>query len=194
MARLAMLIDLKACVGCAACSVACKMENEVPVGGSRLWIREREMGTFPNLTVEYRPEQCAHCENPPCVPVCPTGATYQNQDGLVLVDYHKCIACAACVAACPYDARFISKAGYVEKCTFCAHRLARNEEPACVTTCPTYARVFGDLDDPGSEINKAIQAAGQGHTLRPELGLKPKVIYVNPPSKQGLTRKEAAQS
>lgn len=188
MARLGMLIDLSACVGCAACAVACKMENQVPAGASRLWIREREVGTFPNITVEFRPEQCNHCENPPCVPVCPTGASYQTQDGLVQVDIAKCIACGACVAACPYEARFINKSGYADKCTFCSHRLVKGQQPACVETCPTYARVFGDLDDPSSEISKALKAAGRQDVLRPEMGTRPKVIYLNAPSKKGLTQ------
>ena len=113
MPRYAMAIDLSLCVGCAACAVACKMENEVPPGVFNLWIREREVGEYPNLVVEFRPEQCLHCENPPCVPVCPTGASYQTKDGLVLVDPKKCIACGACIAACPYDARYLHPAGYV---------------------------------------------------------------------------------
>ena len=104
MPRYAMAIDLSLCVGCAACAVACKMENEVPPGVFNLWIREREVGEYPNLVVEFRPEQCLHCENPPCVPVCPTGASYQTKDGLVLVDPKKCIACGACIENCPTDA------------------------------------------------------------------------------------------
>ncbi len=189
MARLGMLIDLSACVGCAACAVACKMENQVPAGASRLWIREREVGLFPNLAVEFRPEQCNHCENPPCVPVCPTGASYQTKDGLVEVDVAKCIACGACAAACPYDARFTNKkGGYADKCNFCAHRLAKDQQPACVETCPAYARVFGDLDDPNSEIAKVLKAAERSDVLRPDQGTRPKVIYLNAPSKKGLTQ------
>ena len=99
MARYAMAIDLSACVGCAACAVACKLENEVPPGVSRLWIRLEESGTFPDLSMQYRPEQCMQCEDPPCVPVCPTGASHVNSDGIVLVDAETCIACGACIAA-----------------------------------------------------------------------------------------------
>ncbi len=191
MARLAMLIDLRACVGCAACAVACKMENEVPPGAFRLWIREREVGVFPDLLVEFRPEQCNHCENPPCVPVCPTGATYQSPEGLVLVDQKKCIACGACVAACPYDARYIDRSrGYVDKCDFCQHRLAQGRVPACVETCPTGARIFGDLDDPEGEVAQALESTPHQGVLRPELGTRPRVIYLNPPSPKGLTRGE----
>ncbi|TFU15475.1 4Fe-4S dicluster domain-containing protein [Thermus tengchongensis] len=188
MPRYAMAIDLSLCVGCAACAVACKMENEVPPGVFNLWIREREVGVYPDLLVEFRPEQCLHCENPPCVPVCPTGASYQTKDGLVLVDPKKCIACGACIAACPYDARYLHPAGYVSKCTFCAHRLEKGRVPACVETCPTYCRTFGDLDDPESPVSQALKAAGRVDVLRPEQGTRPKLFYLNAPSKKGLTR------
>ncbi|UZX16649.1 4Fe-4S dicluster domain-containing protein [Thermus sp. PS18] len=188
MPRYAMAIDLSLCVGCAACAVACKMENEVPPGVFNLWIREREIGTYPDLVVEFRPEQCLHCENPPCVPVCPTGASYQTQEGLVLVDPKKCIACGACIAACPYDARYLHPAGYVSKCTFCAHRIEQGRLPACVETCPTFCRTFGDLDDPESPVSRALREAGRVDVLRPELGTKPKLFYLNAPSKKGLTQ------
>ena len=188
MPRYAMAIDLSLCVGCAACAVACKMENEVPPGVFNLWIREREVGEYPNLVVEFRPEQCLHCENPPCVPVCPTGASYQTKDGLVLVDPKKCIACGACIAACPYDARYLHPAGYVSKCTFCAHRLEKGKVPACVETCPTYCRTFGDLEDPESPVAKALKAAERVDVLRPEQGTRPKLFYLNAPSKKGVTR------
>ena len=188
MPRYAMAIDLSLCVGCAACAVACKMENEVPPGVFNLWIREREVGEYPNLVVEFRPEQCLHCETPPCVPVCPTGASYQTKDGLVLVDPKKCIACGACIAACPYDARYLHPAGYVSKCTFCAHRLEKGKVPACVETCPTYCRTFGDLEDPESPVAKALTAAERVDVLRPEQGTRPTLYCLNAPSKKGLTR------
>lgn len=188
MPRYAMAIDLSLCVGCAACAVACKMENEVPPGVFNLWIREREVGTYPDLVVEFRPEQCLHCENPPCVPVCPTGASYQTQDGLVLVDPKRCIACGACIAACPYDARYLHPQGYVSKCTFCAHRIEEGRLPACVETCPTFCRTFGDLDDPESPVSQALREAGRVDVLRPELGTKPKLFYLNALSKKGLTQ------
>ena len=188
MPRYAMAIDLSLCVGCAACAVACKMENEVPPGVFNLWIREREVGEYPNLVVEFRPEQCLHCENPPSVPLGPTGASYQTKDGLVLLDPKKCIACGACIAACPYDARYLHPAGYVSKCTFCAHRLEKGKVPACVETCPTYCRTFGDLEDPESPVAKALKAAERVDVLRPEQGTRPKLFYLNAPSKKGLTR------
>lgn len=190
--RYGMVIDLSACVGCAACAVACKMEHQVPAGASRLVIREREVGLFPNLAVEFRPEACNHCENAPCVKACPTGASYQTPDGIVLVDVGKCIACGACVAACPYDARYLHPSGYADKCTFCNHRIAAGREPACVETCPTAARLFGDLDDPKSAVAQALAVQPAQARLRPGLGTQPKVIYLNPPVGKALTAGEVA--
>ena len=182
MTRYAMAIDLDACVGCAACAVACKLENEVPPGNHRLWIRQEEKGTFPNLSVQYRPEQCLHCDNAPCVRPCPTGATFQRDDGIVLVDPELCIACGACVAACPYDARSFHPDGYVSKCTFCEHRLPQGKLPVCVETCPTLCRTFGDLEDPTSDVSRAIQAADRVDVLRPGLGTEPRLFYLNAPA------------
>jgi Fe-S-cluster-containing dehydrogenase component len=186
MKRYAMAIDLKACVGCSACSVACTMENDVPVGIHRLWIRNTEIGAFPNLTVEFRPEQCNHCEEAPCVPVCPTGCCYVTEDGIVDIDAHKCIACSACIAACPYDARSMHPDGYVTKCDFCRHRLEEGRMPACVETCPTLARSFGDLNDPNSAVSQAIRNADTVDVMRPELGVGPNVYYLNAPANFGL--------
>ncbi len=186
MATYAMAIDLGACVGCAACSIACKVENEVPVGVNRLWIRSTEEGIFPNLSVEYRPEQCLHCDKPPCVPVCPTGCCYVAEGGLVLIDERKCIGCSACIAACPYDARYMHPSGYANKCDFCQHRIKEGRTPACVETCPTLCRYFGDLDDSDSEISVALREAGRVDVLRPELGTRPKLFYLNTPAKFGL--------
>lgn len=190
--RYAMAIDLSACVGCAACSVACKLENAVPPGGNRLWIRQTEAGVFPDLTLECRPEQCLHCSNPPCVPVCPTDASYQTEDGFVLVDPEKCIACGACVAACAYDARFFHIDGYVSKCSFCEHRVRAGRPPACVETCPTLCRSFGDLDDPGSDVSVALREAERVDVLKPGHGTEPKLFYLNAPAAFGLLKGEAA--
>jgi Fe-S-cluster-containing dehydrogenase component len=186
MTRLAMAIDLASCVGCAACSIACKMENEVPLGVNRLWIRNTTLGTFPNLTVEHRPEQCLHCERAPCVPVCPTGCCFVTADGIVDIDVKKCIGCSACIAACPYDARFMLPQGYVSKCDFCKHRVAEGRVPACVETCPTLCRTFGDLDDPNSPVSIAIREAKRVDVLRPGLGTEPKLYYLNTPAAFGL--------
>lgn len=194
MTRLAMAIDLASCVGCAACSVACKVENEVPLGVNRLWIRTSEVGTFPNLAVEMRPEACLHCENPPCVPVCPTGCCFVREDGIVDIDTKRCIACGACIAACPYDARFMDPAGYVGKCDFCKHRVDDGRMPACVETCPTLCRSFGDLDDPNSSVSVAIANAKRVDVLRPGLGTAPKLYYLNAPARFGLTGAEGART
>jgi Fe-S-cluster-containing dehydrogenase component len=193
MSRMAMAIDLAACVGCAACAVACKMENEVPLGVNRLWIRNTEVGTFPNLTVEFRPEQCLHCENPPCVPVCPTGCCFVREDGIVDIEPHKCIACGACIAACPYDARYMDPRGYVSKCDFCKHRVEEGQVPACVETCPTLCRSFGDLDDPFSAVSIAIRNARRVDVLRPGLGTEPNLYYLNAPASFGLVGEEGAR-
>ena len=193
MARYAMAIDLSACVGCAACAVACKLENEVPPGVSRLWIRLEESGTFPDLSLQYRPEQCMQCDDPPCVPVCPTGASHVTEDGIVLVDPETCIACGACIAACPYGARYFDERGFVGKCTFCEHRLAEGRVPACVETCPTLCRSFGDLDDPNSDVSRAIRAAQRVDVLKPEQGTHPKLVYLNAPARFGLGREGMAR-
>ena len=184
--RMAMALDLNACVGCAACAVACTMENSVPTGKSRLWIRERETGTFPNLAVEFRPEACQHCQDAPCVGACPTGASYQTKDGVVLVDPRRCIGCSACIAACPYDARFMHPGGYVDKCTFCNHRTTVGREPACVETCPAGARFFGDLDDARSPVARAVKHAARVDVMKPEIGTSPKFLYLNAPLSHGL--------
>lgn len=178
MVRYAMAVDVGRCLGCAACLVACKTENEVPLGGFRLRMREEVAGTYPDLVGEFRMEQCFHCSDPPCVPVCPTGATFQTDEGLVLVDPSKCTGCKACVTACPYDMRHLHPGGWVDKCTFCDHRLAENRQPACVETCPTGARIFGDLDDPSSDVSRALESASLVDVLRPETGARPNLFYL----------------
>ena len=179
MARYAMAIDVDRCLACQACLVACKTENEVPDDRYRLKMREMVAGRFPDLVAEIRMEQCFHCEDPPCVPVCPTGATYQTDEGLVLIDPDRCTGCKACVTACPYNARYVHPGGWVDKCSFCDHRLEVGLEPACVETCPTGARAFGDLDDPDSDVNRAIAAAGSSGVLRPSTGTEPRLFYLS---------------
>ena len=179
MTRYGMSIDLDRCIGCEACMVACKTENEVPEGNFRLRIREVVVGSFPDLQGEFRMEQCFHCDNAPCVSVCPTGATYKTPDGIVLVDASKCTGCKACVTACPYGMRYVHPNGYVDKCTFCEHRVAEGRVPACVETCPTGARAFGNLDDAKSPVRKAINRARRVDVLKPQTGARPKLYYLN---------------
>ena len=179
MTRYGLAVDLEKCVGCKACIIACKAENEVPQGVFRLTTHELEQGSFPSVKTEFRHDQCRHCENAPCISVCPTKASYKDEEGFVRIDYSKCIGCKACMVACPYDARFINpEGGYADKCTYCIHRVREDKDPACVNTCPTEARVFGDLDDKRSSIRKAI---GNNRVSLPkkEAGTNPKFFYLN---------------
>ena len=136
MARYAMVIDLDKCVGCQACTVACCEEWEVPIGNARTHVRSTGIiGTFPKLISSFHVAQCNHCDHPPCVMPCPTGATYQAPDGIVKVDQSLCIGCGYCMEACPYDARYINpRTNKIDKCDFCSSRLERGEQPACVNT------------------------------------------------------------
>lgn len=175
--RYAMVIDDAACLDCEACMVACKAENAVPVGRSRNWVRQTERGRYPAVSVQMEPGQCMQCENPPCVRVCPTGASFVDPDGIVLVDAADCIGCRYCMQACPYGARYFDEAsGTVDKCTFCRHRLDEGLEPACVTTCPTRARVFGDVADATSAISEVLARARVG-VRKEEAGTEPRVYY-----------------
>jgi Fe-S-cluster-containing dehydrogenase component len=178
MARLTMVIDTRKCVGCMDCVVACKTENGVPEGFNRDWITQRLAGSFPTLSLEIRSERCNHCDDPPCVSCCPTGASHVHPFGaVVLVDREECIGCKACVASCPYDARFIHPQGYADKCTFCIHRVEQGLSPACVAVCPTRCMYFGDLDDPQSEVSRLL-AAREHHSLLPEAGTRPRIFYL----------------
>lgn len=175
-----MLIDLRKCIGCQACSIACKAEFDVPLGNTRSWVEYVEKGAFPNVGRSFLPRLCNHCSNPPCVTVCPTGATYKRaQDGVVVVDTGVCIGCKYCVQACPYDARFLNPVtGFADKCDFCVHRVSRGVAPSCVNTCPSGARIFGDLNDPNSRISKEI-ARNRVSVLRDEMGTQPNVYYID---------------
>lgn len=157
MARYGMLINTKKCVGCYACRLGCQTINGLGHEDSFITFNEVEQGTFPNVYAEVVPVQCMHCEDAPCQRVCPTGATYTTESGVVLVDESKCIGCKYCMGACPYGARIVvEETGVADKCRFCWWNGQPGNPPACVKTCITGARVFGDLDDPESEINQEI--------------------------------------
>jgi tetrathionate reductase subunit B len=174
-----MLIDVRRCYGVHACSVACKAEFNVPLGTTRSWVEYIEKGTYPHVTRNFLPRLCNQCSKPNCVSVCPTNATWKREeDGIVVVDPDICIGCKYCVQACPYDARFPNPVtGAVEKCDFCVHRVSQGLEPACVEACPSRARIFGDLNDPESEISRMI-ATNPVTVLRPEKGTEPNVFYI----------------
>lgn len=179
MTRYAMAIDVDRCLGCEACLVACHVENELPDARHRLRMRESVVGTFPELFSEIRLEQCFHCDSPPCVPVCPTGATHRTEDGLVNIDPEKCTGCKACVTACPYNMRYVHPGGWVDKCSFCGHRIEAGREPACVETCPTGARFFGDFEDAASPVRRAIDGAETVGVINPSTGADPCLFYLN---------------
>ena len=139
------VIDNRKCIGCHACSVACKSENEVPLGVYRTWVKYVETGAFPNNRRHFQVTRCNHCANPPCVRICPTAAMYQREDGIVEFDGRACIGCKACLQACPYDAIYVDPdTGTAAKCHYCAHRTEIGLEPACVVVCPETAIVSGE--------------------------------------------------
>ena len=184
----AMLVDVRKCIGCQACTVACIQENVVPEGSFRTIVStysvkltdapaRQPAGTY------VLPRLCNHCENPPCIPVCPVGATYKRPDGIVVVNSDRCVGCAYCVQACPYDARFINhETQTADKCTFCEHRLEAGLLPACVESCVGGARVIGDLNDAHSEISQRIaEHRDEIKVLKPGMHTKPHVFYIGLP-------------
>lgn len=185
--RWAMVVDLRRCIGCMACVSACKAEYDVPLGVWRTTVKIKDTGTYPNVRRNFMPRLCNHCDNPPCVRNCPTGATYKHEDGFVLQHYERCIACRTCIAACPYNARFVLPRnrtrvginGVVDKCTFCDHRVEKGLLPACVQTCLGRSRIFGDMNDPNSEVARLV-ATKKTVVLKPEKGTRPQVYYIRP--------------
>jgi len=176
--RYGFVIDQTRCIGCHACTVACKEENRVPLGAFRTWVKYVERGEFPNTRRYFAVLRCNHCDNAPCVTICPTRALYRRADGIVDFDRDRCIGCKACMQACPYDALYIDPDSHTAaKCHFCAHRVERGLEPACVIVCPVRAILAGDLDDPTSEVARVL---GREPVLvrKPEQGTRPKVFYV----------------
>lgn len=181
MSRYCLVIDCDKCIGCHSCEIACKNENDVALG--EYWNKVPQVGpfgTFPDLEQYWLPVQCQQCENSPCTNVCPTGASYRNDEGVVLVDKEKCIGCKYCMMACPYGVRSYNKSeGVVEKCTLCQQLTAVGEQPACVAACCGNARFYGDLDDPESDAAKAVAAAAPEsvHTLT-DSGNHPLTKYI----------------
>lgn len=173
----AKLIDQTLCIGCHACSTACKSENEVPLSVNRTYVKYVDVGIFPHVRRNYQVTRCNQCEDAPCVTACPTEAMYQRPDGIVDFDKSICIGCKACIAACPYDAIFINPEDHsAEKCNFCAHRLDVGLEPACVVVCPTEAIIVGDLHDPTSKVAAMVQRYPVT-VRRPEKETRPKLFY-----------------
>ncbi len=199
MSRYGMVIDIRKCIGCHACTMACKAEQNVPREVFWSTVMEKEVGLFPKATRIFLPVLCNHCANPWCVDVCPTGATYQRDDGIVMIDYDQCIGCRACVEACPYRARTSVKddrtlygdgktvfekpvarpikKGVASKCNFCFHRIDEGRVPACVEVCPTECRTFGDLEDKESTVFELVNS-GKAFKLLPERGTDPSVYYM----------------
>ena len=179
MTRLSMAIDLDSCIGCHSCTVVCKQENNVGLGMfySQVYTIGPN-GAYPDLEMYYLPVACQHCDNPECVSVCPTGASYVREDGIVLVDNESCIGCLSCIEACPYGVRAYDETkdnGVIEKCTLCSHLLDEGKDPACVRHCPGQARIFGDLDDPESKISQLI--AKKTNYKLTDVGNAPSVTY-----------------
>ncbi|MDA8291865.1 MAG: polysulfide reductase NrfD [Actinomycetota bacterium] len=175
--RWAKVLDQTRCIGCHACTTACKSENAVPVGVTRTYVKSVEVGRFPLVRRAFQVTRCNQCDDAPCVAACPTGAMLTRPDGIVDFDKSICIGCKACMAACPYDAIFINPEDHsAEKCNFCAHRLEIGLEPACVTVCPTEAILVGDMNDPTSKVAQIVQR--QPVTVRRhEKGTRPALFY-----------------
>jgi Fe-S-cluster-containing dehydrogenase component/formate-dependent nitrite reductase membrane component NrfD len=176
--RYGFVIDQRKCIGCHACTVACKEENEVPLGVNRTWVKYIEKGTFPDTRRYFTVLRCNHCDNAPCVIICPTVALYRRPDGIVDLDRDRCIGCKSCMQACPYDALYIDpETQTAAKCHYCAHRVEVGLEPACVVVCPVQAIVAGDLDDPSAPIARLV-ASQQTQVRKPEQGTQPKLFYL----------------
>jgi molybdopterin-containing oxidoreductase family iron-sulfur binding subunit len=194
-----MVVDLRRCVGCNACVVACKAEHDAPSGVLLTRVLEQELGRFPHCNRVFVPVLCNHCDVPTCVEVCPTGATRKRADGIVHIDYRTCIGCCACIEHCPYHVRTLVRddrtrypdgtaaparpvheripARVATKCDLCVHRVDHGQGPACVEVCPTGARVFGDLADEQSVPARLVRDHS-GWPLLPEHQTQPSVFYI----------------
>jgi len=176
MIKYGMVIDASKCFNCKTCIVACQLENSVPPGYYRNWIKETEgQGTY----LHFQPGNCLQCDEPSCVAACPVGATYKHQDGRVLINPSTCIGCGNCVPGCPYGARYLHPVKKIaDKCDLCQRRLEQGLEPACVAACPTRARVFGDMNDPSSEISHVLKREAVVRVINVKVDTKPNVYYL----------------
>lgn len=175
-----MVIDTNRCLMCHGCTIACISENNVPDGHYRSWVKVVDKGVYPEVSRHPLPRLCNNCEDAPCLNLCPTGATYRTpEDGVVHVNREVCVGCRICVEACPYGSRFVNPlTNTADKCDFCYHRITRGLQPACVDACTGRARIFGDLNDPESEVARYM-ASKSTLRLRADLDTRPKVLYVN---------------
>jgi len=190
MPNFGFAIDLRKCIGCHACTIACKAEHQIPVGVNRCWVKSVERGTFPDTRRLFFPVLCNQCVDAPCVRICPTHALYRRRDGIVDLHPDRCIGCRACMEACPYDQLFIDpNTRTAEKCNFCANRVENQLLPACVSVCPTGCRIFGDLDDPESDVARIVERDAF-MVRKPEKGTGPKVFYLG--ADDSVIRPEAA--
>ncbi len=175
--KLGFLLDSDNCIGCHACTVACKSEHDVPLGVNRTWVKYIETGTFPDVARKFNVMRCNQCEDAPCMTICPTSALFRSDNGVVDFQDDDCIGCKSCMNACPYDALYINpETNTAHKCNMCNHRLEQNLEPSCQIVCPTEAIIIGDLDDPTSKISQMI-SRNDVAVRAPEQNTKPKVFY-----------------
>jgi len=171
-------IDQRTCIGCHACTVACKTEHDIPLDQFRTWVKYVDSGTFPDSTRDFGVMRCNHCTDAPCVKICPTTALFKREDGIVDFDSERCIGCKSCMQACPYDAIYIDAEDHTAaKCNFCAHRVDEGLEPACVTVCPTHSIWVGDVDDETTGISQLI-AANPTTVRAPDQNTGPNVFYL----------------
>ncbi len=176
--RYGFVIDQDGCIGCHACTVACKTEHEVPLGVNRTWVKYVEKGEWPDTKRFFSVMRCNHCTDAPCVAICPTSALFKRKDGIVDFDTDRCIGCKSCMQACPYDALYIDPGeNTAQKCNYCTHRVEVGIEPACVVVCPEHAIIAGDLDDPNSRISQIV-ATEQVFVRAPEQGTNPNLFYM----------------
>jgi Fe-S-cluster-containing dehydrogenase component/formate-dependent nitrite reductase membrane component NrfD len=176
--RYGFVIDQNRCIGCHACTVACKEEHNIAVGVNRTWVKYIEKGRYPDTRRHFAVLRCNHCDDAPCIEICPTVSLFRRADGIVDFDHERCIGCKSCMQACPYDALYIDpERNTAAKCNFDASRVEMGYKPACEVVCPTQAILSGDLDDPNSLVSKRI-ALEKVSVRKPEKGTKPKLFYV----------------